>query len=102
MLRISEQALNNLKERIASEGVWGVRVSIVPAGCTGYEYKLQFEECPSATDTVYNKCIAVDSLTLSTTPDINIEWVEKDLQKYFLINTPSEINRCGCGESFAL
>ena len=102
MLRISDQALINLKERIASEQVWGVRISLLPAGCTGFEYKMQFEDSPSATDKIYNKCIAVDSITLSTTPEIEIEWVERDLQKYFLIKTPSEINRCGCGESFAL
>ena len=102
MLLISDEALNTLRKRIASEQVWGVRIGIVPAGCTGYEYKLQFEECPSPTDTVYHECIAVDSITLSTTPDIEVSWVEKDLQKYFLIKTPSEINRCGCGESFSL
>jgi len=44
IMRITELALDKLKQRIASSSnAWGIRLSIKGGGCGGYTYEHTFE-----------------------------------------------------------
>lgn len=103
MLIVSSEALDVIKERIASHKVWGVRVLTKPAGCNGWKWELDYEDNPSFTgDSIYYDCIAVDPQTLSMVKKIEIDMETEGLQEHFVFSTPLSTAECGCGESFAL
>ena len=54
MVIVSSEALDVIKERIASHKVWGVRVLTKPAGCNGWKWELDYEDNPIfGADSVY-------------------------------------------------
>ncbi len=100
-MNITKQALTKLQERVASEQVWGARLSVKGGGCGGYTYELSYAEMPDLTDVVYKNILAVDSLSWDYVKDATLEWQVRGLQEEFVIqNEQIESGRCGCGESF--
>ena len=103
MVIVSSEALDVIKERIASHKVWGVRVLTKPAGCNGWKWELDYEDNPTfGADSVYYDCIVVDPQTLSMVEKIEIDMDIDGVQQQFIFNTPLSTAQCGCGESFAL
>ena len=103
MITVSDTALEKLQERVASKQVWGVRLSLLPNGCNGWSYELNYLEEPNLnSDAVFYGMIAVDPMTWGYVKEINIEWEEDGLNEKFLIQSPQETAQCGCGESFSL
>ena len=100
-MNITKQALTKLQERVASEQVWGARLSVKGGGCGGYTYELSYAEMPDLTDVVYKNILAVDNYSWSYLKDATLEWQVEGLQEEFVIqNKEIETDRCGCGESF--
>ena len=99
-MNITKQALTKLQERVASEQVWGARLSVKGGGCGGYTYELSYAEMPDLTDVVYKNILAVDSLSWDYVKDATLEWQINGLQEEFVIQNLKEAGRCGCGESF--
>ena len=100
-MNITKQALTKLQERVASEQVWGARLSVKGGGCGGYTYELSYAEMPDLTDVVYKNILAVDSLSWDYVKDATLEWQINGVQEEFVIqNERQESGRCGCGESF--
>jgi len=100
-MKITDTALDKLKERTASSDAWGVRLSIKGGGCGGYTYELSYADMPDLTDVVYNNILAVDSLSWDYVKDATLEWQVNGVQEEFVIqNEKQESGRCGCGESF--
>ena len=64
-MNITKQALTKLQERVASEQVWGARLSVKGGGCGGYTYELSYAEMPDLTDVVYKNILAVDNYSWS-------------------------------------
>ena len=54
-MNITKQALTKLQERVASEQVWGARLSVKGGGCGGYTYELSYAEMPDLTDVEIEK-----------------------------------------------
>ena len=102
IMKITEKALFNLKERVASKQTWGARLSITGGGCGGYMYDLNFEEMPSLTDIVYSNILAVDITSHEYLQDAVLDWKEDKLTQEFVVENLGESGRCGCGESFYL
>ena len=100
-MNITKQALTKLQERVASEQVWGARLSVKGGGCGGYTYELSYAEMPDLTDVVYKNILTVDSLSWDYVKDATLEWQINGVQEEFVIqNEKQESGRCGCGESF--
>ena len=100
-MNITKQALTKLQERVASEQVWGARLSVKGGGCGGYTYELSYAEMPDLTDVVYKNILAVDNYSWSYLKDATLEWQVEGLQEEFVVqNKEIETGRCGCGESF--
>lgn len=100
-MKITQEAIQKLKKRVASTNSWGTRLSIKGGGCGGYMYELSYEEMPGLTDTVYNNILAVDNLSNNYLENATLEWQINGVQEEFIIqNEQTEAGRCGCGESF--
>ena len=94
-VRVTGKALKNLHKPI--------RLSVKPLGCGGYSYKFEAAEQLRADDFLLhrNLCIDKDSMSFMS-HDLVIDYKDTDFKKGFIVINPSEVSRCGCGESFTI
>ena len=100
IMKITDNALAMLKERVASSSAWGARLKISGGGCGGYTYELSYAESPDLTDVIYQDILVIDIYSKEYLTDAKLDWVVNGLNEEFVITNNQESGRCGCGESF--
>lgn len=104
-LRISEAALERVRELIAEEGnpALKLRVFIEGGGCSGFQYGFSFDETPATDDFVLDRGgveLLVDPLSLQYLEGAEVDYVEELSGAQFVIHNPNAKTTCGCGSSF--
>ncbi|MEK6872856.1 MAG: iron-sulfur cluster assembly accessory protein [Nanoarchaeota archaeon] len=104
-LKLTEQAIKKVKEVIKKRGKKNVtlRVSVIPGGCSGYLYDLQFKDQPSKDDLNFKQDginIAVDKKSTDMLHGMEIEYIDTLNESGFKFNNPNAEHGCGCGKSF--
>ena len=91
------------------ESAVGIRVGVRKAGCSGYEYVLEFAYPGSYSemDLVFEEegvKVVVDKETYLKflKGGTVLDYVQEGLKEGFKFNNPNVANQCGCGESFTL
>lgn len=100
---MTEKAAKKFKEYAQMEGIAQpcLRFDERPAGCSGFEYVLDFSEGKTANDEVYSSHgieIHVDRRALPKLVGCEIDFVD-GLQSGFKISNPNVRSSCGCGSS---
>ncbi len=83
--------------------VAGLRVSVLPGGCSGFKYSLNIEERPIEDDMVLEVNgvrMFVDGFSASYLNGITIDYVTGMMGSGFTFNNPNATGGCGCGSSF--
>ncbi len=105
LFTITESAAHMIDEVMKQEGKegHGLRIGIVPGGCSGYSYSLDFVEGARDHDAV----VAQHGVEVYIGEDITelVEGATLDFQKNlhgagFVIDNPNAESSCGCGKSF--
>lgn len=81
-----------------------VRISVRPAGCSGYRYDVDHADAVGAEDTVFESQgirIVVDRLSLPYVQGTTLDVVQEGLSRRLRFDNPNATLTCGCGESFA-
>lgn len=104
MVTLTENASVKLKGLIAEEGDQddGLRVKVVPGGCSGFEYQLTFDQ-PTDADEVFEQHgvrIIVDRYSAPYLVGAEFDYEESFQGAGFVINNPNSTSSCGCGKSF--
>ena len=89
--------MNNLRH----EGEY-VRVGLKPAGCTGFEYIIDWEKDVTEDDIIidFGKfSIIIDILSQPMIDGSTIDVIEDGMNTNVKVINPKEINQCGCGAS---
>jgi iron-sulfur cluster assembly protein len=89
-------------ENINNEG--GLRVRVVPGGCSGFQYAMNIEEAPQATDEIVeagNLRLFVDMFSAQYLDGVQIDYVNSVMGSGFTFNNPNSSGGCGCGTSFS-
>ena len=82
----------------------GLRVSVLPGGCSGFKYGLNIEERPLDDDLIVQQDdlrIFVDAFSGQYLQGTTIDFVSTMQQSGFTFNNPNASGGCGCGESFS-
>lgn len=78
----------------------GLRVEVLPGGCSGFQYRLAFDRAHDS-DAVFEDHglrILIDSPSLPYIDGSTIDWV--DAVQGLQIANPNVVSSCGCGSSF--
>ena len=81
----------------------GLRVAVLPGGCSGFQYGLNIEDEPESDDEVLDirgVKIFVDPFSAQYLEGIEIDYVTSVLGQGFTFNNPNASGGCGCGSSF--
>jgi len=106
-LTITENAATEVKKFMSAEGVTeqsGLRVRVVPGGCSGFQYAMNIEEAPAATDEVIvsgDLKLFVDMFSAQYLDKVEIDYVTSVMGSGFTFNNPNSSGGCGCGSSFS-
>lgn len=105
-LTLTETATSEVKKFIEDEKVGaggGLRVRVVPGGCSGFQYAMNIEEAPQPTDEVVehgNLRVFVDMFSAQYLDGVQIDYVSNVMGSGFTFNNPNSTGGCGCGSSF--
>jgi iron-sulfur cluster assembly protein len=108
-LTITEAAVAEIKKFIESENLSpeqvGLRVRVIPGGCSGFQYDLALDEAPESGDTVLEISgirVFVDPLSQRYLNGVEIDYVRSVMGSGFTFRNPNARGTCGCGSSFTV
>ncbi|NNF16737.1 MAG: iron-sulfur cluster assembly accessory protein [Gammaproteobacteria bacterium] len=97
----AEQVTRYLHER----AVEGLRLSVKPTGCAGYEYVIGYAESINPDDQVFESKgipVIIDAKSLPLLEGTRVDFVTSGISKVFKFINPNATSECGCGESFTI
>ena len=83
----------------------GLRVAVLPGGCSGFQYGLNIEDAPEEDDEVYELRglrLFVDPFSAQYLDGVEIDYVTSMMGSGFSFKNPNAAGGCGCGSSFTV
>lgn len=106
-LNVTEPAAIEIKKFMSSEEglpeTAGLRVRVVPGGCSGFQYSLNIEETSRQGDFVLDEKgvrLFVDMFSAQYLNGVQIDYVTNVMGAGFTFTNPNATGSCGCGSSF--
>ena len=106
-LTLTDRAAEEVQKFIAQEQVpvevAGLRVSVLPGGCSGFKYSLNIEERPLDDDMVVavnGVRVFVDGFSAQYLTGVTVDYVSSMQGSGFTFSNPNATGGCGCGSSF--
>lgn len=108
-IRLTELAASEVRkffenEELAVEDA-GLRVSVLPGGCSGFQYGLEIEDAPEEDDVVVESEgieLYVDPFSAQYLAGTVIGYTSSFQGSGFTFENPNASGGCGCGSSFAV
>ena len=107
-LNVTRPAIEEIKKFFAAEDdlpeTAGLRVRVVPGGCSGFQYSLNIEEESRTGDFVIDKDgvkLFVDMFSAQYLNGITIDHTTNMMGSGFTFENPNATGGCGCGTSFS-
>lgn len=106
---LSDRAAEEVRKFMAAEEVpaetAGLRVSVLPGGCSGFKYSLNIEERSLEDDAVLELNgirVFVDAFSLQYLNGVTVDYTSSMQGSGFTFTNPSATGGCGCGSSFTV
>ena len=107
-LTLTDRAAQEVRQFIEQEQVpaetAGLRVSVLPGGCSGFKYSLNIEERALEDDLVLevnNVRLFVDGFSAQYLVGMEVDYVSTMQASGFTFKNPNATGGCGCGDSFS-
>ena len=106
MINITDKAADKVKQLLKSEKKdnYGLRIEVVPGGCSGFQYGFSFDNKTTKADKVIEKNglkVFVDKDSLNVMDGAVVDFVETLQGAGFKVSNPKAKSSCGCGHSFS-
>jgi iron-sulfur cluster assembly protein len=108
MVTLTPVAVEKVQDFIQEHGVVGdagLRVAVLPGGCSGFQYGLNIEDAPEADDEVLELGgvrVFVDPFSAQYLEGVEIDYVTSMMGQGFTFRNPNASGGCGCGSSFTV
>jgi iron-sulfur cluster assembly accessory protein len=83
----------------------GLRVGVLPGGCSGFQYGLNIEDEPNEDDMILEANglkLFIDPFSVQYLSGVEIDYVTTFQGSGFTFNNPNSAGGCGCGSSFTV
>ena len=100
----TQKVTDFISEHSAEEAA-GLRVAVLPGGCSGFQYGLNIEDAPEADDEVLDIRgikIFIDPFSAQYLEGVQIDYVSSMMGQGFTFTNPNASGGCGCGSSFTV
>jgi len=109
-LNLTPTALAKVREFIASEpempaATMGLRIGVLPGGCSGFKYEMSIDEAPAADDLqldIEGVRVFVDPFSAQYLHGVKVDYVATMQSQGFAFENPNATGGCGCGTSFSV
>lgn len=105
-LTITPEAVVHIQKSLAGKEALGVRLHVKKAGCSGYEYVIEYAYEIEPTDKVFEqdgvKVVVDGEIFAKYIHGTIIEFKKEGVNAGLEFNNPNVEAVCGCGESFSL
>ncbi|HEX8145143.1 MAG TPA: iron-sulfur cluster assembly accessory protein [Pyrinomonadaceae bacterium] len=106
-MELTETAAAEIKKFMAGEEglpeTSGLRVRVVPGGCSGFQYSLNIEEDSRQGDHILDQNgvrLFIDMFSAQYLNGVKIDYVTGVMGSGFTFTNPNATGGCGCGSSF--
>jgi iron-sulfur cluster assembly protein len=106
-LHVTESAASEIKKFMSGEEGLpessGLRVRVVPGGCSGFQYSLNIEEESRQGDYILDEKgvrLFIDMFSAQYLNNVEIDYVTGVMGSGFTFKNPNATGSCGCGSSF--
>jgi iron-sulfur cluster assembly protein len=107
-LNVTASAIEEIKKFMSAEDdlpeTSGLRVRVVPGGCSGFQYSLNIEEESRSGDHIVDRDgvkLFVDMFSAQYLNGITIDYTSNMMGSGFTFDNPNATGGCGCGTSFS-
>jgi iron-sulfur cluster assembly accessory protein len=107
-LTLTDAAATEVKKFMEAEnagGEAGLRIRVVPGGCSGFSYSMQIEDGPRPGDDILRHGdlkVFVDKFSRQYLEGVQVDFVNSVMGSGFTFNNPNATGSCGCGSSFSV
>ncbi|HEY3136711.1 MAG TPA: iron-sulfur cluster assembly accessory protein [Blastocatellia bacterium] len=108
MLTLTTTAITEVKKFIENESAGpeaGLRIRVVPGGCSGFSYSMQIEDGPRPGDDILDHDgvkVFVDMFSRQYLDGVQVDYVTSMMGSGFTFSNPNATGSCGCGSSFSV
>ncbi len=108
-LTLTKRAAEEVRKFMADEQVSpetaGLRIAVLPGGCSGFKYSLSIEEKALDDDHVIEtagvRCF-VDGFSTQYLNGVTLDYKSNFQESGFAFDNPNATGGCGCGSSFTV
>lgn len=108
-INITPTAVTTVQKFIEEQGedtqAAGLRVAVLPGGCSGFQYGLNIEETPADDDEILEMeglRLFIDPFSAQYLEGVEIDYVTTMMGSGFTFRNPNASGGCGCGSSFTV
>ena len=104
MITLSESAARKMRDLLSTKKESGVRAAVQGGGCSGFTYKLLFDNLNEGDKVIFDKDVEiyVDPKSFLYLMGTEIDFIDELNQSGFKFVNPNAKRTCGCGESFSI
>ena len=98
----AEKVRDFIEDLKATENA-GLRVAVLPGGCSGFQYGLNIEEKSEPDDEIFDIegiKIFIDPFSSQYLDGVEIDYTTNMMGQGFTFKNPNATGGCGCGSSF--
>lgn len=107
-ITVTATAVDEVRRYIEENGAAetaGLRIGVLPGGCSGFQYGLNIEDEAAEDDLVLESNglrLFVDPFSMQYLDGVEIDYVTTFQGSGFTFNNPNASGGCGCGSSFTV
>jgi iron-sulfur cluster assembly accessory protein len=107
VITVSDKAARKIAQLASKEGHADavLRLRVVAGGCSGFSYRLAFDDAPARDDTVIRAGdvrVVIDPTSAPIVRGSTLDLDEDLMSGGLRVRNPQAVHECSCGESFSL
>jgi iron-sulfur cluster assembly accessory protein len=107
LVRVTPEAAVKARDLAQREGrsEANLRLRVLAGGCSGFSYRLAFEDAAAEDDTVieaHGMRLLVDPASAPIVKGSTLEFQDSMLEGGLKVRNPNAVHECACGESFSV